>query len=141
MRSNIPQRHATVKCRKRHAVDTHHSATGSIQSSNASFVIVKTPFPPKSTRRLVLPVFLARTACRATKCRPTVCRSIHSTEALGSHKRLTHIRRPHSARRRLLRLDRRLRRSSPGAKPTTRLVSACYAQSQPTKVARRSGPR
>jgi hypothetical protein len=132
-------------CRKantiqRHAADMDHSAMASIPSSSASSVIVKTPSRPKSTRRPVLQVFLARTACRATRCPPTVCRSILSIKPRESCALLTYTCRPHPARRRLLRLDRRLRRRSPGAKPTARLVSACHAQTQPTEVARRSRP-
>jgi hypothetical protein len=126
-------------CRKRHSADLYHSATASIQSSSASSVIVKTPSRPKSTRRPVLQVFLARTACRAIKCPPTVCRQIHSTRE--SRALLTSIDRPHPARRRLLRLDRRLRRRSPRAKPTTCLISTRYAQSQPTQIACRSCTR
>jgi hypothetical protein len=135
---NTPQRHATITCRKRYAADMNHSATASTPSSNASSVIVKTQFLPRSTRRPVLQVFLARTACRATKCPPTVCRSIRSSRDLESRTRLTYAGRPYPTRRRLLRLDRRLRRRSPGAKPTARLVSTSHAQSQPTKVACRS---
>jgi len=135
---NIPQRHATITCRKRHAADMRHSATASTPSSNVSSAIVRTQSLPRSTRRPVLQVFLARTACRVTRCPPTVRRPMHSTKDWEPRTRLTYTCRPHSARRRLLRLDRRLRRRSPRAKPTARLISTRHAQSQPTQVARRS---
>jgi hypothetical protein len=137
-KANMIQRHATITCRERHAADMNHSATASIPSSSASSVIVKTPSRPKSTRRPVSQVFLARTACRATRCPPTVCRPTSSTKPREPRTLLTYTRRPHPARRRLLRLDRRLRRRSPRAKPTARLVSTRHAQTQPTEVARRS---
>jgi hypothetical protein len=126
---NIPQRHATISCRKRHAADGKHSATASTPSSNVSSAIVKIQFLPRSTRRPVLQVFLARTACRVIRCPPTVCRSTNSTKDQEPCVLLICTCRPHSARRRLLRLDRRLRRRSPRAKPTARLVSARHAQS------------
>ena len=138
-KANNQQRHSTIGCRKRYAADMNHSAMASIPSSSASSVIVKTPSRPRSTRRPVLQVFLARTACRATRCPPTVCRrQTYFSKPQESRALLIYTSRPHPARRRLLRLDRRLRRRSPRAKPTTRLVSACYAQSQPTEVACRS---
>ena len=136
---NIPQRHATMTCRKRHAADMKHSATASTPSSNVSSAIVRTQSLPRSTRRPVLQVFLARTACKATRCPPTVCRrQTYFSKPQESRALLTYTSRPHPARRRLLRLDRRLRRRSPRAKPTARLVSTRHAQSQPTKVACRS---
>ena len=136
---NNQQRHATIGCRKRHAADMNHSATASIPSSSASSVIVKTPSRPRSTRRPVLQVFLARTACRATRCPPTVCRrQTYFSKPQESRALLTYTSRPHPARRRLLRLDRRLRRRSSGAKPTARLVPTRHAQTQPTEIARRS---
>lgn len=138
-KANNQQRHATNGCRKRHAADMNHSAMASIPSSSASSVIVKTPSRPRSTRRPVLQVFLARTACKATRCPPTVCRrQTYFSKPQESRALLTYTSRPHPARRRLLRLDRRLRRRSPGAKPTARLVPTRHAQTQPTEIARRS---
>jgi hypothetical protein len=81
-KSNTPQRHAAITCRKRRTADMNHSAMASTQSSSVSSVIVKTQSRPRSTRRPVLQVFLARTACRATRCPPTVCRSTYPNKLL-----------------------------------------------------------
>jgi hypothetical protein len=81
-KANTPQDMPQQRVAQRYAADIDHSATASTQSSNVSSVIVKTQSRPRSTRRPVLQVFLARTACRATRCPPTVCRSTYPNKLL-----------------------------------------------------------